>query len=47
MIEHNADYKSQESRNREPGQDEQEWLRAEQDERDWLRAQQETPTQRR
>jgi hypothetical protein len=47
MIEHNADHKLQESPTREPGQDEQEWLRAEQDEQDWLRAQQETPIQRR
>jgi Protein of unknown function (DUF2934) len=37
MIEPNADYRLSESRNREPGQDEQDWLRAEQD---WLRAQQ-------
>jgi hypothetical protein len=39
MIECNADYELQESRHREPGQDEQDWLRAEQDEQDWLRAQ--------
>ena len=40
MIEPNVDYRLSESRNREPGQDEQDWLRAEQDEQDWLRAQQ-------
>jgi hypothetical protein len=44
MIERNADYELHESRNREPGQDEHDWLRAEQD---WLRAQQEILTQRR
>ena len=41
MIERNADYELHEGRNREPGQDEQDWLRAQQDEQDWLRAQQE------
>jgi hypothetical protein len=41
MIECNADYELHESRHREFGQDEQDWLRAEQDEQDWLRAQQE------
>jgi len=45
MIEPNADYELNESRNRKRGQEEQEWLRGEQDEQDWLRAQQETPTQ--
>jgi hypothetical protein len=33
-------YDFYESRNRELGQEEQEWLRAEQDEQDWLRVQQ-------
>jgi hypothetical protein len=47
MIERNADYELHDSRNRETGQDEQDWLRAEQDEQDWLRAQQEILTQRR
>ncbi len=39
MIKCNADYELHESRHREPGQNEQDWLRAEQDEQDWLRAQ--------
>lgn len=47
MIEPNARYALYENGNREPDQDEQDWLRAEQDEQDWLRAQQETLTQRR
>jgi hypothetical protein len=47
MIERNADYELHESRNREPGQDEQDWLRAEQNEQDWLRAQQQILTQQR
>lgn len=47
MIEPNADYELYESRNREPGQGEQEWLRAEQGEQDWLRAQQEMLAQQR
>ena len=38
MIEPNAHYQQYESPGREPGQDEQDWLRAEQD---WLRAEQE------
>ena len=40
MIEPNAHYELYDSRGREPGQDEQDWLRAEQDEQDWLRAEQ-------
>jgi hypothetical protein len=57
MIEPNAHYALYESGNREPDQneqdwlraerDEQDWLRAERDEQDWLRAQQESLTQRR
>ena len=47
MIEPNAHYSLYESGNREPNQDEQDWLRAEQDEQEWLRAQRETLTQRR
>jgi hypothetical protein len=44
MIEPNTHYDLYESGNREPDQDEQDWLRAEQDEQDWLRGQQETLT---
>jgi hypothetical protein len=44
MIECNADYELYESRNREPDQDEQDWLRGQQDEQDWLRAEQEMLT---
>ena len=47
MIEPDAHYALYESGNREPDQDEQDWLRAEQDEQDWLRAQQEILTQQR
>jgi len=47
MIKHNAGDESQENGYREPGQDEQDFLRAEQDEQDWLRGQQEMFTQRR
>jgi hypothetical protein len=47
VIEPDAHYTLYESRNREPDQYEQDWLRAEQDEQDWLRAQQETLAQRR
>jgi Protein of unknown function (DUF2934) len=47
MIEPNAHYTLYESGNREPNQDEQDWLRAEQDEQEWLRAQQGTFTPRR
>jgi hypothetical protein len=36
----------QESRGREPDQEEQDWLRAERDEQEWLRAQQEKQGQR-
>ena len=46
MIEPNARYALYESGNREPDQDEQDWLRAEQDEQEWLRALQESLTQR-
>jgi hypothetical protein len=45
MMEPNAHYALYESGNREPDQDEQDWLRAEQDEQEWLRAQQETLTE--
>ena len=45
MIEPETHYALYESGNREPDQDEQDWLRAEQDEQEWLRAQQETLTQ--
>jgi hypothetical protein len=47
MIELNAHYSLYESGNREPNQDEQDWLRAELDEQEWLRVQQETLTRRR
>jgi len=40
MIEPNALYEMYGSRGREPGQDEQDWLRAERDEQNWLRAEQ-------
>jgi hypothetical protein len=46
MIKRNAGDEFQEGRYRDPGQDEQDWLRAEQDEQDWLRGQQEMLTQR-
>ena len=44
MIESHTHYELNGSRGREPGQDEQDWLRAEQD---WLRAEQEILTHRR
>lgn len=47
MIEPNVHYQQYETHDREPDQDEQDWLRAEQDEQDWLRAEQETVTQQR
>jgi hypothetical protein len=47
MINRNAGDELQESRYPEPGQAEQDWLRAEQDEQDWLRGQQEMLTYRR
>ena len=40
MTQPSAHHELQESRGREPDQDEQEWLRAERDEQEWLRAQQ-------
>lgn len=40
MIEPNALYEMYGNRGREPGQDEQNWLRAEQDQQNWLRAEQ-------
>ena len=46
MFEPNAHYALYESGNREPDQDEQDWLRSEQDKQEWLRAQQQTFTQR-
>ena len=47
MIEPNAYYELYESRDREPDQDEQDWLCAEQKEQEWLRAEQEITTQHR
>jgi len=47
MIEPNAHYELYGSRGREPGQDEQDWLRAEQEQQDCLRAEQEIFTQQR
>ena len=47
MIEPNSHYEMCESHGREPGQDEQDWLRVEQDQQDFLRAEQETLTQQR
>jgi len=46
MIEPTVHYELDESRGREPDQDEQDWLRAEQDEQEWLRGEQ-PPTIRR
>ncbi|HZP62232.1 MAG TPA: hypothetical protein VFB28_02360 [Terriglobales bacterium] len=46
MIKRNAGTEFQEDRYREPGQDEQDWLRTEQDEQDWLRGQQAMLAQR-
>ena len=45
MIEPNALYEMYGNRGREPGQDEQNWSRAEQDQQNWLRAEQDQQDQ--
>jgi hypothetical protein len=46
MTQSSAHSELQESRCREPDQEEQDWLRAERDEQEWLRAQQDKQGQR-